>query len=406
VTTTTGTGLDRYGYSGTTTDPLTGLVGDDARQYDPALGRWTSDDPIGFGGGDANLARYVGNGPTNATDPSGLLDKTKPGAPPTATPAKPQTNPQPGGLGAGAGLAAGFLKGMEDAERENKERNARLAEGAASRMAWIDRSVSNGRITQQQADWIHKDLSFSWVGVTDRHVEVRLLVLDAINAGKISPREGRGIVDDIEGRFVPYSGLRDTAKDTSNLIAALVAKKAQEEKRQSEALPAPGYSVVGASACSPKASTEPPSQTVEPPLAKPKQTFREKLEAERNPTPAAPGIPIPPTSPPKGPVDDNPNEDSRCKNLRERAQQAFDDYNKYKSQLEQQKKLWTESRKDPEVARGLQGLIETLTEQVKKSKESLELLQDDMRKYGCGNIPGPSGGSGSPIAPITPGKSK
>ncbi|MCO8123236.1 hypothetical protein NHH03_15920 [Stieleria sp. TO1_6] len=31
-----------------------------------------SQDPIGFAAGDANLYRYVGNGPTNATDPSGL----------------------------------------------------------------------------------------------------------------------------------------------------------------------------------------------------------------------------------------------------------------------------------------------------------------------------------------------
>ncbi|MCU0706472.1 MAG: hypothetical protein MUF18_21155, partial [Fimbriiglobus sp.] len=72
VTVSGGSGLDRYGWSGTTTDALTGLVGDDARQYDPGLGRWTSDDPLGFAAGDANVSRYVGNGPTNATDPSGL----------------------------------------------------------------------------------------------------------------------------------------------------------------------------------------------------------------------------------------------------------------------------------------------------------------------------------------------
>ncbi len=42
------------------------------RWYDPNVGRWISKDPIGFEAGDANLYRYVGNGPTNATDPSGL----------------------------------------------------------------------------------------------------------------------------------------------------------------------------------------------------------------------------------------------------------------------------------------------------------------------------------------------
>ncbi|CBN53847.1 hypothetical protein OSCI_300001 [Kamptonema sp. PCC 6506] len=35
------------------------------------MGRFISEDTIGFGGGDANLYRYVGNSPTNYTDPSG-----------------------------------------------------------------------------------------------------------------------------------------------------------------------------------------------------------------------------------------------------------------------------------------------------------------------------------------------
>lgn len=43
--------------------------------YDPRIGRWTSEDPIAFEGGDANLYRYVGNSPTNYTDPTGLLAK-------------------------------------------------------------------------------------------------------------------------------------------------------------------------------------------------------------------------------------------------------------------------------------------------------------------------------------------
>jgi hypothetical protein len=39
--------------------------------YDPTVGRWISADPISFKGEDANLYRYVGNSPTNATDPMG-----------------------------------------------------------------------------------------------------------------------------------------------------------------------------------------------------------------------------------------------------------------------------------------------------------------------------------------------
>jgi len=42
-----------------------------ARRYDPPSGRWWSRDPIGFGGGDENLYRYVFNSPTSFTDPFG-----------------------------------------------------------------------------------------------------------------------------------------------------------------------------------------------------------------------------------------------------------------------------------------------------------------------------------------------
>jgi hypothetical protein len=42
------------------------------RYYSTSSGRFISQDPISFNAGDANLYRYVGNSPTNATDPSGL----------------------------------------------------------------------------------------------------------------------------------------------------------------------------------------------------------------------------------------------------------------------------------------------------------------------------------------------
>ena len=38
------------------------------------MGRWSSEDPKRFQAGDVNLDRYVGNNPTNATDPTGLQD--------------------------------------------------------------------------------------------------------------------------------------------------------------------------------------------------------------------------------------------------------------------------------------------------------------------------------------------
>lgn len=40
--------------------------------YDPTVGRFTTQDPSEFVGGDENLYRYVKNSPTNFTDPTGL----------------------------------------------------------------------------------------------------------------------------------------------------------------------------------------------------------------------------------------------------------------------------------------------------------------------------------------------
>jgi hypothetical protein len=40
--------------------------------FDPTLGRWIEEDPEGFSAGDTNLYRYVGDNPTDETDPSGM----------------------------------------------------------------------------------------------------------------------------------------------------------------------------------------------------------------------------------------------------------------------------------------------------------------------------------------------
>jgi uncharacterized protein RhaS with RHS repeats len=44
-----------------------------ARYYDPEVGRFISEDPIGFQGGEVNLCAYVGNNPVNLVDPQGKL---------------------------------------------------------------------------------------------------------------------------------------------------------------------------------------------------------------------------------------------------------------------------------------------------------------------------------------------
>jgi RHS repeat-associated protein len=63
---------DRIKYTARWYDPDTGLQYNRARWYQPSTGDWISEDPSGFGAGDPNLDRYVGNNPTNAVDPMGL----------------------------------------------------------------------------------------------------------------------------------------------------------------------------------------------------------------------------------------------------------------------------------------------------------------------------------------------
>ena len=46
---------------------------DQARYYNPSTGRWLSEDPIGFDGGDNNFYRYVENNPVRYIDPEGKV---------------------------------------------------------------------------------------------------------------------------------------------------------------------------------------------------------------------------------------------------------------------------------------------------------------------------------------------
>ncbi len=61
-----------FGWTGRFFDDDTGLQWNLNRWYDPVVGRFLSVDPIGFAAGDPNLYRYVGNGPADSVDPSGL----------------------------------------------------------------------------------------------------------------------------------------------------------------------------------------------------------------------------------------------------------------------------------------------------------------------------------------------
>ncbi|HEY4213697.1 MAG TPA: RHS repeat-associated core domain-containing protein [Steroidobacteraceae bacterium] len=68
---TVGASNNRLQYTGRELDPESQLYYYRARYYDPAIGRFISEDPIGFASGDTNFYAYVGNNPVNANDPSG-----------------------------------------------------------------------------------------------------------------------------------------------------------------------------------------------------------------------------------------------------------------------------------------------------------------------------------------------
>ncbi|WP_417733988.1 RHS repeat-associated core domain-containing protein [Rosistilla oblonga] len=62
----------RYQFTGREFDEAIGLHYYRARFYDASLGRFVSEDPIGFASSDVNLHRYVHNRPIELNDPSGL----------------------------------------------------------------------------------------------------------------------------------------------------------------------------------------------------------------------------------------------------------------------------------------------------------------------------------------------
>jgi RHS repeat-associated protein len=66
----------RYQFTGREFDSLTGLQYSRARWYDANLGRFISEDPIGFRGGDVNLYGYVRNKSIKYKDPTGLTPST------------------------------------------------------------------------------------------------------------------------------------------------------------------------------------------------------------------------------------------------------------------------------------------------------------------------------------------
>jgi RHS repeat-associated protein len=64
-----------FGFTSQWLDEATGMAHHLNRWFDTALGKWLSDDPMGFAAGDTNVQRYVGNRPLTYVDPTGLFQE-------------------------------------------------------------------------------------------------------------------------------------------------------------------------------------------------------------------------------------------------------------------------------------------------------------------------------------------
>ncbi len=72
VTKDTNPGFQPFGFAGGLYDSDTGLTHFGARDYDAETGRFISEDPLDFSGGDTNLYAYAWGDPVNVVDPAGL----------------------------------------------------------------------------------------------------------------------------------------------------------------------------------------------------------------------------------------------------------------------------------------------------------------------------------------------
>jgi RHS repeat-associated protein len=114
----------RFAYTGREWDAETGQYYYRARYYDPTVGKFISEDPLGFAGNDSNLSRYVNNQANYFVDPFGLQIAV-PIRPPINQPLFPPINSDTGSS-RNLPTNAEVLEMIEEANRLNQ--SARLAQ--------------------------------------------------------------------------------------------------------------------------------------------------------------------------------------------------------------------------------------------------------------------------------------
>jgi RHS repeat-associated protein len=96
---------DRFKYTSREWDSEIGQYFSRARSYSAFDGRFTSQDPIGFGGHDLDLYRYAANRPDQLSDPSGLLLAMYEGMRDSPEPAGSPSQPTAPNAGASNGVS-------------------------------------------------------------------------------------------------------------------------------------------------------------------------------------------------------------------------------------------------------------------------------------------------------------
>ena len=136
------------GFAGMELDAVTGLNLAVYREENPGTGRWNSQDPLGFGGGDANLYCYVADNPANANDPAGLAAPAL--LPPTAFLGPGDLVILSANLPAGDPANGVFLPDMEQWQQAS---SARPAKGGSGPGGGFTVSMFYA-ITQDDLEWI------------------------------------------------------------------------------------------------------------------------------------------------------------------------------------------------------------------------------------------------------------